>query len=102
MANSFSTTGGTSHSAAISGLQDNQTYNYYIKCNDTYGNYNQDDFNISFTINASCIHKSDNNPCNGCVSDTELTAFIDRWKLDSSDVTLREIIEAIGWWKKGC
>jgi|GEM_PF-2514665 len=38
----------------------------------------------------------------GCVSDPELSAFIDRWKLNSSDVTLREIIEAIGLWKKGC
>jgi hypothetical protein len=33
---------------------------------------------------------------------TELTAFIDRWKLNNQDVTIRELIEAIGLWKKGC
>jgi len=39
--------------------------------------------------------------CSGCVSDTELDAFIDRWKVDSSDVTLTDLMEAIGLWKKG-
>jgi len=103
MVDSFSVTdGGKNHSALVSGLQDNQTYNYYIRCNDTSGKYNPDDFNISFAISASCIHKSDNNPCDGCVSDTELFAFIDRWKISNADVTLKELIEAVGLWKSGC
>jgi hypothetical protein len=29
-------------------------------------------------------------------------AFIDRWKVDNTDVSIRELIEAIGLWKKGC
>ena len=37
----------------------------------------------------------------GCVSPAELAAFIDRWKLSNADVTLRELIEAIGLWKRG-
>ena len=49
----------------------------------------------------SCIHKSEIQPCNGCVDSSELFAFIDRWKVNSSDVILRELIEAIGLWKKG-
>jgi len=49
----------------------------------------------------SCFHRADSNK-NGCVEDLELTAFIDKWKVNSSDVTLRELIEAIGLWKKGC
>jgi len=46
-------------------------------------------------------HKSDTNQ-DGCVSDPELFAFIDRWKVDSSNPTLKELIEAIGLWKRGC
>jgi len=29
-------------------------------------------------------------------------AFIDLWKVDSSNPTLKELIEAIGLWKRGC
>jgi hypothetical protein len=32
---------------------------------------------------------------------TELQAFIVRWQMDSSDHTIRELIEAIGLWKRG-
>jgi len=49
----------------------------------------------------SSCHKSDSD-CSGCVSQSELTAFIDLWYVDSSDPTLKEIIEAIGFWKRGC
>jgi hypothetical protein len=46
----FSTTGGTSHSTAISGLQNDNSYTYYIKCQDTAGNANTDDYPISFSV----------------------------------------------------
>ncbi len=55
MANTFSTTGGTSHSTAISGLTNGSTYNYYVRCNDTSGNYNTDDYQISFSIASPSI-----------------------------------------------
>jgi len=48
----------------------------------------------------ACIHKSDSD-CSGCVSKPELFAFIDLWKVDSSNPTLKELIEAIGLWKRG-
>jgi len=52
----------------------------------------------------TCIHKSDNNPCNGKVCMAELLAFIDRWKYNNLDVNIRELIEAIGLYNKnkGC
>jgi hypothetical protein len=50
---------------------------------------------------AQCIHKSDTD-CNGCVDTTELTAFISRWQVNNQDVTLKELMEAIGLWKRGC
>jgi hypothetical protein len=53
-------------------------------------------------IGPSCIHKSDLD-CSGCVSMAELQAFISRWYISNQDVTLRELMEAIGLWKRsGC
>jgi hypothetical protein len=48
----------------------------------------------------TCIHRSDLN-CNSCVDTPELNAFISKWYMSSTDVTLRELMEAIGWWKRG-
>ncbi len=52
----------------------------------------------------TCVHKSDNNPCDGKVCMAELLAFIDRWKYNNQDVTIRELIAAIGLYNinKGC
>lgn len=56
---------------------------------------------VRFVYIGSACHKPDTN-CNSCIEMPELTAFIDRWKISNQDVTLRELIEAIGLWKKGC
>ncbi|OGZ34075.1 MAG: hypothetical protein A2Y98_03315 [Candidatus Portnoybacteria bacterium RBG_19FT_COMBO_36_7] len=50
MSNTFLTTGGTSHSASISGLTDQNTYTYYVKCQDSAGNANPDDYQITFSV----------------------------------------------------
>ncbi len=50
MANTFTTTGGTSHSKTLSGLTDGSSYNYYVRCQDTTGNSNTSDFQISFSV----------------------------------------------------
>jgi len=50
MAIPFLTTDSVSHSAIVTGLSDGQAYNYYVKCNDSNGNINTDDFTISFSI----------------------------------------------------
>jgi hypothetical protein len=48
--NTFSTTGGTAHSAMLSGLTNGITYTRYVRCQDASGNANGDDFIISFTV----------------------------------------------------
>ena len=53
MTNTFSTTGAQTHSTTVSGLQNGQTYNYYVRCRDLLGNINADDYRISFSV-ASC------------------------------------------------
>jgi hypothetical protein len=49
---------------------------------------------------STCIHKSDTD-CSGCVSTSELTNFIQRWFTSNADVTMAELIQAIGLWKSG-
>ncbi|MFH1188717.1 MAG: PGF-pre-PGF domain-containing protein [bacterium] len=73
MPNIFSTTGSTSHSTTISGLQNSQTYNYYIRCNDTSGNKNSASSTISFSVNAPSIFCGDN-ICNGAETSTSCLA----------------------------
>jgi len=46
----FSTTGGISHSSIITGLQNGQSYDYYIKCNDTATGNITDDSRIYFSV----------------------------------------------------
>lgn len=45
----FTSTGGTSHSMNLN-LITNYSYHYYVRCNDTSGNANADDYLISFSI----------------------------------------------------
>jgi hypothetical protein len=47
MSNTFSTTGTTSHSKTITGLSDGNTYTYYVRCQDTAGNPNTNDYTIN-------------------------------------------------------
>ncbi|MCK5122529.1 MAG: right-handed parallel beta-helix repeat-containing protein, partial [Candidatus Pacebacteria bacterium] len=51
--NTFSTTGGTTHSQTITGLSDGNNYNYYVRCIDEANNPNTADFNISFSVASS-------------------------------------------------
>ena len=50
MSNTFSTTGGTTHSQLITGLSDGGSYAYYVRCNDLLGNKNTNDYSISFSV----------------------------------------------------
>ena len=50
MANTFSTTGGASHSQTISGLSDGNSYTYYVRCEDESSNANTDDYEISWSV----------------------------------------------------
>ena len=48
MANTFSSTGATAHSTLVAGLVNGSNYSYYVRCQDTAGNANPDDFVITF------------------------------------------------------
>src|SRR5207249_200888 len=50
MPQTFATTGGTAHSAPVSGLVDGGSYAFYVRCLDAAANANPDDFAISFTV----------------------------------------------------
>ncbi|MEI7688861.1 MAG: fibronectin type III domain-containing protein [Candidatus Nomurabacteria bacterium] len=50
MSNTFSTTGGTSHSTVVTGLTNGTSYNRYVRCQDVAGNSNTSDYTISFSV----------------------------------------------------
>jgi Ni/Co efflux regulator RcnB len=53
IANTFSTTGSTSHSATLSGLTNGGSYSYYVRCVDGSANANTTDYTISFSVAAT-------------------------------------------------
>ena len=53
--NTFTTTGGTSHSRTLTGLTDGQSYTYYVRCIDGSGNANTNDYTISFSVAAAPV-----------------------------------------------
>jgi hypothetical protein len=55
MTSTFNNTGATVHTHLVTGLQGEQTYTYYIKCQDAAGNANTDDYLISFYIESSDV-----------------------------------------------
>src|SRR5437773_2270306 len=52
MTQTFATTGGTAHSAPVSGLADGGSYAFYVRCLDAAANANPEVFAISFTVAA--------------------------------------------------
>ena len=50
--NTFTTTGGTSHTTGVTGLANGGSYTYYVRCRDasTNANANPDDFTIAFSV----------------------------------------------------
>ncbi len=56
MNGSFTQTGATSHSAPIGNLTGGQSYAYYVRCRDTAGNANQDDYPIAFSVSATATY----------------------------------------------
>ncbi len=51
MANTFSTTGGTSHSTTLTGLSGGNSYNRYVRCIDGVSNANTSDTTLGFSVN---------------------------------------------------
>jgi hypothetical protein len=113
---SSNTLGPTAVSHSVSGLTPDTNYDiYYTKDSGLRTKLNtvkaDSSGRISFTYGngfstvafevMNSYNKADLNQ-DGCVDNDELTAFITRWYMSSTDVTLKELMEAIGWWKRGC
>jgi len=47
-----------------------------------------------------CVHDADLTPCDGCIDTTELSAYINLWKIGSVDMT--NLMVSIRIWKSGC
>ena len=80
MTNTFSTTGGTTHSTTVSGLEDGHTYTYYVRAEDSSGNANTDDYEISFSVATQGIGDSgddggDDSSGGGCFIQTVAERF---------------------------
>ena len=50
MTKTFTGAGGTAQSTTVTGLANGTTYNYYVRCQDTAGNANPDDYLITFSV----------------------------------------------------
>src|SRR3989344_4470379 len=100
MINTFSTTGATTHSQLVTGLVNGGNYNYYVRCNDTSGNFNTNDSTISFSVASiinhnyvikSCYNGSNaNNICStetDCPSGICLEPIVAWWSLDEASGT---------------
>ncbi|MEM7816203.1 MAG: fibronectin type III domain-containing protein [Candidatus Aenigmatarchaeota archaeon] len=87
---------GTEQSITVTGLSPYTGYYFAIMAFDDSGNPSEIS-NVPYVVTR---HRSDTSQ-NGYIDLSELVAFINRWKLDINDVTIKEIIEAIGLWKKG-
>lgn len=59
MNDTFSYTGSTSHSTTVGGLLSGNSYFFYVRCNDSYGNLNTNDSVISFGVNSSSVSCTD-------------------------------------------
>jgi len=68
----------------------------------TCGNGVCDDVEDCSTCTEDCkaSHDSDKDPCNGCVSISELISYMDEWK--SGTASLTDVMGAISAWKSGC
>ena len=54
----FATNGGTSHSTLVISLTNGAIYSFFVRCKDSRGNWNPNDFSIAFSVATPC----DTNP----------------------------------------
>ena len=95
MANQFATTGSTTHATTVSGFQNGQTYNYYVRCQDPAGNTNPDDYLIAFQIAPADTVFPDTTwqektPADGGMDAAKLDEFRDKLGLASYGVVIKD------------
>ncbi len=59
MASDFTTDNGEVHFDTIAGLQNNTTYQYYVRCQDENGNQNDNDYIINFSVSSPPLPLAD-------------------------------------------
>ena len=64
----FSSTGSTTHSTTVTGLVNGGSYSYYVRCQDSSGNANVDDFVVTFSVAGG---SAGGNPVTSSFSGTE-------------------------------
>jgi len=47
-----------------------------------------------------CVHKADQQPCDGCIDTNELSDYINQWKSGTAEMV--ELMAVINLWKQGC
>ncbi len=82
MTKTFGTTGGTSQSTTVTGLANGGTYNYYVRCSDTSGNANVDDYAITFSVTSTTSPAT-------CASPPPGTIFCDDFEDTSTTLSSR-------------
>ena len=97
MTQTFSTTGGLTHSQLIIGLQNGNSYIYYVRCNDTAGNVNIDDFIIQFFVLNEEYHEADLNQ-DGIVDYSEIIIYLNKWL--NNEISLNQLLSGVNEWRK--
>ncbi|MFH1423351.1 MAG: DUF4838 domain-containing protein [Candidatus Nealsonbacteria bacterium] len=82
LSNTFSTTGGMSHSSVVSGLLPGYSYTYYVRCRDAVGNYNDNDYLISFSVASPPAGSCDADPAS-CLTQ----GLVGYWPFDAQYTT---------------
>jgi hypothetical protein len=49
----------------------------------------------------SCL-PAESAPCDSCISTTELIEYITRWRVSGNDVSMKQLMDSIIQWKRGC
>ncbi|MEA1924240.1 MAG: hypothetical protein U9M95_00065 [Candidatus Altiarchaeota archaeon] len=96
MESNFTYANSTNHSTPVTDLENGLTYTFYVRCNSSGGYVNDEDFNISFSVDG---HKADLND-DGVINMPELISFIARWKA-CDGVTKQEVEEVRDIWFGG-
>jgi hypothetical protein len=79
----------------------NGTHTISAIARDAAGNTNTAQATVTVANSPTTYHPADTDQ-SGCVSITELTAYITLWKQNSQQVSIKQLIDAIALWKAGC
>lgn len=74
MLNKFSSTGGTSHATAISGLHNGDSYTYYVRCIDKSGNADDSDYSVWFSVASGASSENTGTNANSVNSSVNIAA----------------------------